>query len=150
MDFTLFRINMVRHNRHNFIGSGKTVETLDENRRRERGGGRTWNPGYTRRFSLSRLNSGKLSSLKPLSQNWEHCFVRGNGTHFAFGHTRTNRYAHNQTGRNAGSLEKRVEEEEEKEENVQIILYPGEVEPVGDARPFESGIKSISLRDGAA
>lgn len=79
MDFTLFRVNMVRHNRHNFIGSGKTVETLDENRRRERGGGRTWNPGYTRRFSLSRLNSGKLSSLKPLSQNWEHCFVRAMG-----------------------------------------------------------------------
>ena len=96
------------------------------------------------------IELGKVVVSKTAIPELGTLFCKGNGTHFAFGHTRTNRYAHNQTGRNAGSLEKRVEEEEEEEENVQIILYPGEVEPVGDARPFESGIKSISLRDGAA
>lgn len=97
-------------------------------------------PGYTRRFSLSRLNSGKLSSLKPLSQNWEDCFVRAIGY---ISHSDTpiqtgmriirptqtqdlwrKEWRGRGEGRGGGEFH----------ENVQIILYLGEVEPVGDAR----------------
>lgn len=36
--FYSFRVNMVRHNRHNFIGSGKTMETLDDETRIDEAG----------------------------------------------------------------------------------------------------------------
>lgn len=90
-------------------------------------------PGYTRRFSLSRLNSGKLSSLKPLSQNWEDCFVRAMG-HISHSDTPV------QTGMRiikpaqTRDLWRKEWRRGREEVDVQIILYPGEVEPVGDAR----------------
>lgn len=77
-------MNTVRHNRHNSIGSGKTVETLDddetgidegiEKERKEAG-------LYGGGFHLVDWTLGKLSSLKPLFENWEDCFVSAMGTH---------------------------------------------------------------------
>lgn len=122
-------MNTVRHNRHNSIGSGKTVETLDddetgidegiEKERKEAG-------LYGGGFHLVDWTLGKLSSLKPLFENWEDCFVSAMGTH-----THTNACTRIIKPTQTRDLGWRGGEGEG---DVQIILYEGEAEPVGDAR----------------
>lgn len=90
------------------------METLDDEtrideagREREGLGTRLYEEVFTQQIELRKVVVSK-TAIPELGR----LFCKGNGTHFAFGHTRTNRYAHNQTGTNAGSLEKRVEEGE--------------------------------------